>query len=511
MGQQGLAFQYELDNNSNTTALAGLPLFIDMAIVSGLCDTIARMLSIKERGWTDKQVILSLILLNLSGGDCVDDIDRLESDDGLRMLMLRLETQGMKRSERREYERRFRKNKKRAFPSATVIHSYLKNFHNADEESGRVEGKAFIPQPNKFLTALNTINGALIKFIQEKNPCEIATLDQDATLVETSKSTALYSYKKSKAYQPFNTYWNEQGVILGSEFRDGNVPAGYQQLRLFEDSLDQLPETVNKVFLRSDSAGYQEDLLSYCAEGKSKRFGVIEFAISARVTKGFKEAVAGLAEEAWSPIYKTLPNGDTLKTEQESAEVCFVPAWAALKKDTPVYRYIAIREKMSVQKTLPGIERVQQQLPFQTIAIKKHEYKLFSLVTNRDGDANELINWHRGRCGDSEKIHSVEKNDLAGGQFPSNKFGANAAWWAVMVLSLNLVTLMKKLVLPSSVSKKRLKGLRFHVINLAGRAVTHARGFCIKISGGEKTFKLIQTIRERIEQLALPPPLPLGD
>ena len=71
MAQQGLAFQYELDNNSNTTALAGLPLFMDMAIVSGLCDTIVRMLSIKERGWTDKQVILSLILLNLSGGDCV--------------------------------------------------------------------------------------------------------------------------------------------------------------------------------------------------------------------------------------------------------------------------------------------------------------------------------------------------------------------------------------------------------------------------------------------------------
>jgi hypothetical protein len=26
--------------------------------------------------------------------------------------------------------------------------------------------------------------------------------------------------------------WREQGLVLFSEFRDGNVPAGYQQLRV---------------------------------------------------------------------------------------------------------------------------------------------------------------------------------------------------------------------------------------------------------------------------------------
>ncbi len=40
-----------------------------------------------------------------------------------------------------------------------------------------------------------------------------------------------------------------------------------------------LPEGVERVFHRSDTAGYQIDLLKYCAEGKSERFGVIKFAI----------------------------------------------------------------------------------------------------------------------------------------------------------------------------------------------------------------------------------------
>lgn len=73
---------------------------------------------------------------------------------------------------------------------------------------------------------------------------DTATLDQDATLVSSNKNTALYCYKKYQAYQPFNTYWHEQGLLLSSEFRDGNVPAGFEQLRLLKESLSMLPERV---------------------------------------------------------------------------------------------------------------------------------------------------------------------------------------------------------------------------------------------------------------------------
>ncbi len=35
-----------------------------------------------------------------------------------------------------------------------------------------------------------------------------------------------------------NTWWFEHGMILHSEFRDGNVPAGYEQLRVFKEESD---------------------------------------------------------------------------------------------------------------------------------------------------------------------------------------------------------------------------------------------------------------------------------
>ena len=88
--------------------------------------------------------------------------------------------------------------------------------------------------------------------------------------------------------------------MLYSEFRDGNVPAGHEQLRVLKQSLRHLPDSVRTVSLRSDTAGYQEELLLYCGEGKDQRFGVIEFAIGASPpkTRTIGRATAGLVSRA---------------------------------------------------------------------------------------------------------------------------------------------------------------------------------------------------------------------
>ena len=118
----------------------------------------------------------------------------------------------------------------------------------------------------------------------------------DATLVETRKQEALPSYKKHRAYQPLITYWSEAELIVHSEFRDGNVPAGHQHLWA--------------VCLRgwrryaSDTAGYQRELLRYCAEGRDERFGVIEFAVGVDVTTEFRRAVSEVAEQDWQTLYR---------------------------------------------------------------------------------------------------------------------------------------------------------------------------------------------------------------
>src|SRR3972149_6496916 len=97
----------------------------------------------------------------------------------------------------------------------------------------------------------------------------------DATLAQTHKAGALYCYEHYKAYQPLNTYWAEQGVVLHTEFRDGNVPAGYEQLRVLKEALGELPEGVDRIRWRSDPADNQRALLCYCKRVGNDRFGRI--------------------------------------------------------------------------------------------------------------------------------------------------------------------------------------------------------------------------------------------
>ena len=202
--------------------------------------------------------------------------------------------------------------------------------------------------------------------------------------------------------------------------------------RVLEEVLKSLPKGVTKVRLRSDTAGYQHDLLRYCDEKENKWCGRIEFAVGCDVTPEFKKAVLEIGEEDWMVLKKRERSGELRETTRQWAEVCFVPNAIGRSKKGLEYRYLAIRERMQDQLMLPGMEEEEKGLPFQTMRKAGVRYKVFGIVTNMDWDGQALIEWHYKRCGRSEQAHSVMKEDLAGGTLPSGDFGENAAWWWIM-------------------------------------------------------------------------------
>ena len=223
---------------------------------------------------------------------------------------------------------------------------------------------------------------------------------------------------------------------------------------------------------------------------------MIEFAISADVTAEFRQAVAQLPEAAWQALDRIV-DGERCATGQQWAEVGYVPNWAGMSKTAPDYRFLAIREPMDELDLGDG-----EQLPFPTMSFPTlGRYKLFGLVTNRTLPGDDLIRWQRERCGKSEEAHAVMKDDLAGGRLPSGLFGANAAWWAIMVLAHNLNAMMKGLLLGGDWAARRMKAMRFHLIALPGRVVRHARRLIVRLSAG--VLDLIRDLRAAI--LALHP------
>ena len=169
-----LPFRYECEpRGSGMTALAGLPPYLELAAVSGLTASIRCHLQVcsgQKQGWTDAQIVMPLVLLNVAGGDCVDDLRILERDAGFVRVLRRVEFSGCPRKERREQERRWRKERKRVVPSPSVAFRYLSSFDNPVEEAKRAEGCAFIPAPNEHLQALRRVNGDLLRFVQGKSP-----------------------------------------------------------------------------------------------------------------------------------------------------------------------------------------------------------------------------------------------------------------------------------------------------------------------------------------------------
>ena len=501
LAQGILDFQYEADSSRHgLTSLAGLPLYLDLIKASGL--DAALQLHVRaagRQGWLDIQMVLATIFLNLAGGDCVEDIERLEGDAGFAAVLRAVETEFLSRAQRRALPARWRRERARTMPSPSALSDWLARFHDPAAPKAAA-GTAMIPAVTQELQGLWRANAALLGFLQKRRPAASATLDMDATLIGTHKRDALYCYKKFKAYQPLNCWRAEQGAMLYSEFRDGNVPAGHEQLRVLKDCLLHLPDSVKNVSLRSDTAGYQEELLLYCGEGADPRFGVIDFAIGADVTEAFRAAVLATPESEWKPLIRMV-DGKPQKTDQEWADVVYVPDWAGHSRNRADYRFLAIREPL--RQLALGDEA---QLPFPTQAFgRKGLHKLFGVVANRKGPGDRVIWWLRARCGDSEQAHSAMKSDLAGGQMPSGFFGANAAWWALAILAHNLNVAMKRLVLGKDWAGKRMKALRFHLIGLPGRVASHARKLIVRLGGGAQALASVLDARRTIRALAQGP------
>jgi len=309
----------------------------------------------------------------------------------------------------------------------------------------------------------------------------MATIDVDATILESQKRAARWTYDGRTGYQPVIALWAEQDVVLADEFRDGNVPAGTGNWRVVAQALAALPSGVAEVRLRGDSALYEQTLLRWLdAKG-------IGYAISADLSRELAAAIRDLPETAWQIERE---DGDAIR---HWAEVAYVPSDGVSTKDRPAPpRYLALR-----------ITKKQGRL-----FADGGEVKHFAIVTNlpdpEGGSGLDLIRWQRGKAGTVEHAHHVLTNELAAEALPSQRFGANAAWFRLNVMLYNLLSAFKRVALPEELHDARPKRLRFVLLNGIGKVIRHARETLLRLVG-EGRRRLADAAR-----LALatgPPPL----
>ena len=89
----------------------------------------------------------------------------------------------------------------------------------------------------------------------------------------------------------------------------------------------------------------------------------------------------------------------------------------------------------------------------------------------------------------------VLKNELAAGVLPGGGFGANAAGRRLDALTHNLVTAMKRLVLPPERLRARPQRLRFLVFTQPGKFVSHARRLKLRLMRAWRRFSTCLGVR----------------
>jgi hypothetical protein len=464
--QTVLPFKLEMmKEEDQLTSLGGLPLVHELYRKLGLPRLIEQHVQVKDKGWTESELIESIVALSIAGGEHLSDVEITLADKGYQKVI-----------------------GKDRLPSAKALERFLKRFHEEQLMTHRPPpGTSWVPEESAALAGLEAVNQEVARKLIAKSGLATVTIENDAMVVFSEKEECLGTYKGGTGYMPVLGTIAELGIVICDEFRDGNVTPDFAAKRFFKSCLAMLPESVQHVRTRLDGAYYQHDLIDLLEERH------VEFTITGEKRKGMLTWIEALPEAEWKPLMKITEHG-VIASGREWTELAWVSANGSqeqMRKRT--HRYLVTR-RTEEQWELYQSEAIEE-------VTLKERYEV--IVTNMDWEGDRLIRWHYERGGTIEHVNKQIKSDVAGGTLPCGEFGANAAWWRIQCLAYNLVRALQLHALPAEFSRCRLKRLRLWLFNIAGRVIESGRQVILKLAGGHPSFEMYREARSRIACLAM--------
>lgn len=438
--QGRLPFEYAIEkkNEPRVTSFGGLPLVVEALRAFGVSDDATTRLQLGKihRQFDAGSLVEAAVLLLAAGGDCIEDIERLRADTALCELL------------------------GTAMPSSGTFRQFLYSFHDESLMKEEVFERARIPKESEPLRLLQEVLTAHLGTICERWSELTATLDIDGTIIESHKKEALPHYEGGRGYQPLVAYWAETGLAVWDQFRDGNVPGHLRALEAIKAAFSKLPKQVSKRKMRGDTAHYSPPALQWMSREH------IEFAIGAKKRKPLEKALETVADSKWS-LLEIRPD-----TELSIAELDYQPRWA---KPEDRLRYIGVRMRPLQHSLLENSSR-------RTVYL--------AIVTNTALPAPDAVRWYWAKAGTVERLHDIVKNELGGGVMPCGRFGANAAWFRLALLTHNVLQTLKRAG-PESLRDARPKRLRFQLFTVPATVVRHARSLVAKIADVVQSLSIV--------------------
>ncbi len=269
------------------SAFGGLSIFHNVIKGSYFYDDLKNTFSYmqkRKRGYIPSEKITSHMLLILSGGESLSDIDILNNDE--------------------------------AYKKVTNIDS-LPSHSTLDDLYNSINKKDY-----KNYEKLN-LRQAIKYYI--RNDIKKITLDVDSSLVFTEKKTAKYTYEKKKGYNPMYVVDEKNKIILSAKFRNGNASPQSDILESLEKVINELEKAIEgiEIMVRSDSAGYQLKIVKYLSKN------LYRFAIRGDLNPSKIEEIRAIPNNKWKNLSKK-EDICRIKTSINSASIDFIQVDAVI-------------------------------------------------------------------------------------------------------------------------------------------------------------------------------------
>lgn len=423
---------------ANVTSHAGLILIRELMQKLGVLGEIKKFF-LKKAGYRDDVVIECLLLLICAGGRCLSDFEWMRKEEGFVCLF------GGR------------------VPSVDVLEDYLRRLEMSvvaraeDVAVGNVGYSVQIEKLHKLLLQK--------AYVLAGSPTHL-TIDIDAMLIETNKSDARYCYEKYKAYQPFQVYCKELGMVVCHEFRDGNISPMEGHIRIVERVRKIFPKV--RFFVRADSAAYENDFMDYLSQCEP----VIGYSITVRRYEELK-ALFSSKDLKWHDLI----DRDEIKTGEEYTEICNTHI-ASNSNEQFKLRFNSRRYYIVRRKKRNHEEQNDDQLK---LFDEQETYIYTVVVTNALVEHPvKIILSHRMRFGCIEYFHSQIKGQCGMDMMPSNNFKVNAQWYSLGLLAHNIMRMLQYHVLAQEHQKIEIKTLRFRILRSGAIIIHKARSIIIR-------------------------------
>jgi len=235
----------------------------------------------------------------------------------------------------------------------------------------------------------------------------------------------------------------ENGLVIGDEFREGNVSPATRNLEFIKHCMKQMPEGKRIGYVRADSAAYQAEIINFCEEKG------IKYAIGADLD----EAILGTIENIPQKEWKKYKNGYIAETVH------------CMNKTKEAFSLIVIR-------------RPYQQNLF---TAEDPRIKYTVIATNRDEGAAYIVGWYNQRGEHSENRIKDPKIGFGMERMTCRQFEANAVFFRIGVLAYNLFRLFLLKVLDKSWHRHQVQTIRWRLYQIAGKIVYHLNAINLKL------------------------------